>query len=64
MEAAKVNVRIANHWLRISRSVYNTMADIERLLAGRVSADGTAFVFDENADTKWERAMARRTILL
>jgi len=33
LEAAKVNVRIANHWLRISRSVYNTMADIERLLA-------------------------------
>ena len=33
LEAAKVNVRIANHWLRISPSVYNTMADIERLLA-------------------------------
>jgi selenocysteine lyase/cysteine desulfurase len=30
--AAKVNVRIARHWLRVSPSVYNDMADIERLL--------------------------------
>jgi selenocysteine lyase/cysteine desulfurase len=30
--AARVNVRIARHWLRVSPSVYNDMADIERLL--------------------------------
>jgi selenocysteine lyase/cysteine desulfurase len=32
LAAAKVNVRIARHWLRVSPSVYNDMADIERLL--------------------------------
>jgi selenocysteine lyase/cysteine desulfurase len=30
--AAKVNVRLARHWLRVSPSVYNDMADVERLL--------------------------------
>ena len=30
--AAKVNVRVAKHWLRVSPSVYNDMKDIERLL--------------------------------
>jgi selenocysteine lyase/cysteine desulfurase len=30
---AKINVRIAPHWMRVSPSVYNDMADIERLLA-------------------------------
>ncbi|BAH37146.1 putative aminotransferase [Gemmatimonas aurantiaca T-27] len=32
LAAAKINVRLAPHWLRISPSVYNDMADIERLL--------------------------------
>lgn len=32
LEAAKVNVRVANNWLRVSPSVYNDMRDIERLL--------------------------------
>ena len=30
--AAKVNVRVAPHWLRVSPSVYNDMSDIDRLL--------------------------------
>lgn len=30
--AARVNVRVAKHWLRVSPSVYNDMKDIERLL--------------------------------
>jgi selenocysteine lyase/cysteine desulfurase len=30
--AAKVNVRLDRHWLRVSPSVYNDMADVERLL--------------------------------
>ena len=29
---ARVNVRIADHWMRVSPSVYNDMADIDRLL--------------------------------
>jgi len=33
LQAAKVNVRIDTHWMRISPSVYNDMADIERFLA-------------------------------
>ena len=33
LEAAKINVRLAQHWMRISPSVYNDMGDIERLLA-------------------------------
>lgn len=33
LAAAKVNVRVARHWLRVSPSVYNDMADVERLLA-------------------------------
>ncbi len=33
LEAAKVNVRIAQHWMRVSPSVYNDMGDIDRLLA-------------------------------
>ncbi|MBI3568039.1 MAG: aminotransferase class V-fold PLP-dependent enzyme [Gemmatimonadetes bacterium] len=32
LAAAKVNVRVATHWLRVSPSVYNDMRDIERLL--------------------------------
>ncbi len=32
LAAAKVNVRLARHWMRISPSVYNDMADVERLL--------------------------------
>jgi selenocysteine lyase/cysteine desulfurase len=32
LAAAKVNVRVALTWIRISPSVYNDMADIERLL--------------------------------
>lgn len=32
LAAAKVNVRVAANWMRISPSVYNDMGDIERLL--------------------------------
>jgi selenocysteine lyase/cysteine desulfurase len=32
LEAAKVNVRVAPHWMRIAPSVYNDMADVDRLL--------------------------------
>lgn len=32
LAAAKVNVRVAQHWVRVSPSVYNDMEDIERLL--------------------------------
>ena len=32
LEAARVNVRVAPTWVRISPSVYNDMADVERLL--------------------------------
>lgn len=31
--AAKVNVRVAQNWLRVSPSVYNDMSDIDRLLS-------------------------------
>ena len=31
LAAAKVDVRIADYWVRIAPSVYNDMADIERL---------------------------------
>ncbi len=31
-EAARVSVRVAPHWVRIAPSVYNDMADVERLL--------------------------------
>lgn len=30
--SARVNVRVAKHWLRVSPSVYNDMSDIDRLL--------------------------------
>ncbi|MBI3792639.1 MAG: aminotransferase class V-fold PLP-dependent enzyme [Gemmatimonadetes bacterium] len=33
LAAAKVNVRIAKDWIRVSPSVYNDMADVERFLA-------------------------------
>lgn len=33
LEAAHVNVRVAPTWVRIAPSVYNDMADVERLLA-------------------------------
>jgi selenocysteine lyase/cysteine desulfurase len=32
LQAAKVNVRVAPYWMRIAPSVYNDMADVERLL--------------------------------
>jgi selenocysteine lyase/cysteine desulfurase len=32
LQAARVNVRLAQHWMRISPSVYNDMRDVERLL--------------------------------
>jgi selenocysteine lyase/cysteine desulfurase len=32
LTAAKLDVRVAEHWLRIAPSVYNDMADIDRLL--------------------------------
>jgi selenocysteine lyase/cysteine desulfurase len=32
LEAARVNVRIAPYWIRISPSIYNDMQDIDRLL--------------------------------
>jgi selenocysteine lyase/cysteine desulfurase len=32
LQAARVNVRIAPYWMRISPSVYNDMQDIDRLL--------------------------------
>jgi selenocysteine lyase/cysteine desulfurase len=32
LDAAKVNVRVAPHWMRIAPSVYNDMADVDRLL--------------------------------
>jgi selenocysteine lyase/cysteine desulfurase len=33
LTAAKVNVRVAPYWIRIAPSIYNDMADVERLLA-------------------------------
>jgi len=33
LAAAKVNVRLGRDWMRLSPSVYNDMADIERFLA-------------------------------
>jgi len=32
LDAARVNVRVADYWMRIAPSVYNDMNDIERLL--------------------------------
>ncbi len=32
LERARVNVRVAPYWIRISPSVYNDMQDVERLL--------------------------------
>ncbi|MGV3708549.1 MAG: hypothetical protein ACO1Q7_06880 [Gemmatimonas sp.] len=32
LASAKVNVRIGRDWMRVSPSVYNSMADVERLL--------------------------------
>jgi selenocysteine lyase/cysteine desulfurase len=32
LQAARVNVRVADHWVRIAPSIYNDMQDIERLL--------------------------------
>jgi selenocysteine lyase/cysteine desulfurase len=32
LDAARVNVRVAPHWMRLSPSVYNDMADVDRLL--------------------------------
>ncbi len=32
LAAAKINLRLTPHWLRVSPSVYNDMADVERLL--------------------------------
>ena len=33
LQAARVNVRVADYWIRIAPSVYNDMQDVERLLA-------------------------------
>lgn len=33
LEAARVSVRVADYWVRIAPSVYNDMADVDRLLA-------------------------------
>jgi selenocysteine lyase/cysteine desulfurase len=32
LASARVHVRIDDHWLRVSPSIYNDMDDIERLL--------------------------------
>lgn len=32
LKAAKINVRVAPHWIRLSPSVFNTIGDIERFL--------------------------------
>jgi selenocysteine lyase/cysteine desulfurase len=32
LEAGKVNVRLSAHWMRISPSIYNDLADVERFL--------------------------------
>ena len=32
LQAARVNVRLSTHWMRLSPSVYNDMADIDRFL--------------------------------
>jgi selenocysteine lyase/cysteine desulfurase len=32
LQNARVNVRVAEYWMRISPSVYNDMSDIDRLL--------------------------------
>ena len=32
LAAAQVNVRLADDWMRVSPSVYNSMADVDRLL--------------------------------
>ena len=32
LQAARVNVRLSTHWMRLSPSVYNDMADVERFL--------------------------------
>jgi len=32
MQAARVNVRFSTHWMRLSPSVYNDLADVERFL--------------------------------
>jgi selenocysteine lyase/cysteine desulfurase len=32
LQAARVNVRVADYWMRIAPSVYNDMNDVERLL--------------------------------
>jgi selenocysteine lyase/cysteine desulfurase len=33
LQAARVNVRMSTHWMRLSPSVYNDMADVERFLS-------------------------------
>jgi selenocysteine lyase/cysteine desulfurase len=33
LQAARVNVRVADYWIRIAPSVYNDMQDVERLLS-------------------------------
>ena len=32
LDAAKVNARVAPHWIRLSPSVYNDLHDVDRLL--------------------------------
>jgi len=33
LESAKVDVRVAEHWLRVSPSIYNDMGDVDRLIS-------------------------------
>ena len=32
LQAGRVNVRLSTHWMRLSPSVYNDMADVDRFL--------------------------------
>ena len=32
LQAARVNVRFSTHWMRLSPSVYNDLADVDRFL--------------------------------
>ena len=32
LQRARVNARVADYWIRLSPSVFNDMADVERLL--------------------------------
>jgi selenocysteine lyase/cysteine desulfurase len=32
LQAARINVRLSRHWMRLSPSVYNDRADVDRFL--------------------------------